>query len=124
MIETLDTVEKILQITTQICLVGIALSLILLMCRVIIGPSNPDRATALDVIGVCLMATAALSSVLLVTTKLNDVILLIGILSFLGTLALAKYIEMGVIIERDIDLFHYVHCYVLIFIDWYFFYFF
>jgi len=103
MIETLDTVEKILQITTQICLVGIALSLILLMCRVIIGPSNPDRATALDVIGVCLMATAALSSVLLVTTKLNDVILLIGILSFLGTLALAKYIEMGVIIERDID---------------------
>src|SRR5690625_7643574 len=96
-------VRKILTITYQISLVGIALSLILLMCRVIIGPSNPDRATALDVIGVCLMATAALSSVLLVTTKLNDVILLIGILSFLGTLALAKYIEMGVIIERDID---------------------
>jgi len=103
MIEVLDTVEKILQITTQVCLVGIAISLILLMYRVIIGPSNPDRATALDVIGICLMATAALSSVLLVTTKLNDVILLIGILSFLGTLALAKYIEMGVIIERDID---------------------
>jgi len=103
MMEVLGTVEKMLQITTQICLVGIAFSLILLMCRVIIGPSNPDRATALDVIGICLMATAALSSVLLVTTKLNDVILLIGILSFLGTLALAKYIEMGVIIERDID---------------------
>lgn len=103
MIEVLETVEKVLQITTQICLVGIALSLILLLFRVIKGPSNPDRATALDVIGICLMATAALSSVLLVTTKLNDVILLIGILSFLGTLALAKYIEMGVIIERDID---------------------
>ena len=103
MIELLETIEKVLQIITQICLVGIALSLVLLLFRVIKGPSNPDRATALDVIGICLMATAALSSVLLVTTKLNDVILLIGILSFLGTLALAKYIEMGVIIERDID---------------------
>ncbi len=103
MTEWLENIEYILQITTQVCLVGIALSLLLLIRRVIIGPSNPDRATALDVIGICLMATAALSSILLVTDKLTDVILLIAILSFLGTLALAKYIEMGVIIERDRD---------------------
>ena len=103
MIDVLHQVEELLYITTLVCLVGIALSLILLLYRVMKGPSNPDRAAALDVIGVCLMATAALTSVLLVTTKLNDVILLIGILSFIGTLALAKYIEMGVIIERDID---------------------
>ncbi len=104
MIDVLHLVEQILQTSVIVCLVGIALSLILLIYRVLIGPSNPDRATALDVIGVCLMATAALTSILLVTTKLNDVILLIGILSFIGTLALAKYIEMGVIIERDRDL--------------------
>lgn len=103
MIETLETVQYILKITTNICLVGISLSLILLVYRVIVGPSNPDRATALDVIGTNLMAIAALTSVMLVTTKLNDVILLIGILSFIGTLALAKYIEMGVIIDRDLD---------------------
>jgi len=104
MIEVLQNVEKILTITTIICLIGIAVSLILLIYRVLVGPTNPDRATALDVIGICLMATAAISAILLVTTKLNDVILLIGILSFIGTLALAKYIEMGVIIERDRDL--------------------
>lgn len=103
MINVLHSVEQILYITTLICLVGIAVSLVLLLYRVIVGPSNPDRAAALDVIGVCLMATVALSSILLVTTKLNDVILFIGILSFIGTLALAKYIEMGVIIERDRD---------------------
>lgn len=103
MIELLHSVEQILHISTLICLVGIAVSLLLLIYRVIVGPSNPDRAAALDVIGVCLMATVALSSILLVTTKLNDVILFIGILSFIGTLALAKYIEMGVIIERDRD---------------------
>src|SRR5690625_3816094 len=103
MTDVLLQVEQLLYITTLVCLVGIALSLILLLYRVMKGPSNPDRAAALDVIGVCLMATAALTSILIVTTKLNDVILLIGILSFIGTLALAKYIEMGVIIDRDSD---------------------
>lgn len=103
MIEVLHTVEQILYITTLISLIGIAITLVLLLYRVIIGPSNPDRAAALDVIGVCLMATVALSAILLVTTQLNDVILFIAILSFIGTLALSKYIEMGVIIERDRD---------------------
>lgn len=101
--ETLLVVEKLLTITTSICLIGIAISLILLIYRVMVGPTNPDRATALDVIGICLMAISALSAIILVTTKLNDVILLIGILSFIGTLALAKYIETGVIIDRDND---------------------
>jgi len=101
--EVLATVEQLVHITAIICLIGIALTLILLIYRVMKGPSNPDRATALDVIGVCLMATAALTSIMLVTTKLNDVILLIGILSFIGTLALAKYMETGVIIDRDSD---------------------
>jgi len=99
----LEWTEIALHYTTLICLVGIAVSLVLIIYRVMVGPSNPDRAAALDVIGVCVMATAAISSILLVTTKLNDVILLIGILSFIGTLALAKYIEMGVIIDRDSD---------------------
>lgn len=103
MIDVLHIVEKALTITTLISLVGIALTLVLLIYRIIVGPSNPDRAAALDVIGVCLMATVALSSILLVTTQLNDVILFIAILSFIGTLALSKYIEMGVIIDRDRD---------------------
>lgn len=103
MIDILHIVERALTITTLISLVGIAVTLVLLIYRVIVGPSNPDRAAALDVIGVCLMATVALSSILLVTTQLNDVILFIAILSFIGTLALSKYIEMGVIIDRDRD---------------------
>ncbi len=103
MTNLLEFLEYALYITTIICLLGIALSIIFLIYRVIAGPSNPDRAMALDVIGVCLMAVAALTSILVITTKLTDVILLVGILSFIGTLALAKYIEMGVLIERDDD---------------------
>lgn len=103
MTNLLEMVEQALTVTTLISLVGIAVTLVLLLYRIIVGPSNPDRAAALDVIGVCLMATVALTSILLVTTQLNDVILFIAILSFIGTLALAKYIEMGVIIDRDND---------------------
>lgn len=101
MIALLDTLKMLLPIVVVICFIGIALTLVLLIYRIVIGPTNPDRAAALDVIGVCLMATAALTAIMIVTTKLNDVILLISILSFIGTLALAKYIEMGVIIDRD-----------------------
>lgn len=101
--EALLVVEKLLTITTSICLIGIAISLVLLIYRVMVGPTNPDRAAALDVIGNCLMAITAISAIILVTTKLNDVILLIGILSFIGTLAVAKHIETGVIIDRDND---------------------
>lgn len=103
MTNMISFLESVLHVTTIVCLIGIAISLILLIYRVIVGPSNPDRAMGLDVIGICLIAVACLTSILIVTTKLTDVILLIGILSFIGTLALAKYIEMGVLIERDDD---------------------
>src|SRR5699024_2394767 len=103
MTKLLEYLEVDMYITIDASLIAIAMSFILFIYRVITGPSNPDRAMALDVIGVCLMAIAALTSILVITTKLTDVILLIGILSFIGTLALARYIEMGVLIERDDD---------------------
>src|SRR5690625_3782174 len=101
MTKLLEYLEVALHITTIICLVAIAISLILFIYRVINGPSNPDRAMALDVIGVCLISIAAFTSIVIITTKLTDVIVLSGILSFIGTLALVRYIEMGVLIERD-----------------------
>ncbi|WP_420829202.1 Na(+)/H(+) antiporter subunit F1 [Aquibacillus albus] len=84
-------------------MVVISISIILLMYRVIVGPTNPDRAVALDAIGINLMALAGLVAILLLTTRLNDVILLIGILLFIGTVAFSKYLEMGVVIDRDLD---------------------
>lgn len=95
--------HHLVEIVTIICIVAITISIIILLYRVISGPTNPDRAVALDAIGINLMALAGLVAILLVTTNLNDVILLIGILLFIGTIALAKFIEKGVIIDRDLD---------------------
>lgn len=92
---------NLLNTVTVICLIAVSISILLLLYRVVKGPTNPDRAVALDTIGVNLMALAGLLAIHLVTTKLNDVILLIGILLFIGTIALAKFLEKGVIIDRN-----------------------
>ncbi|CDQ18077.1 multisubunit sodium/proton antiporter, MrpF subunit [Halobacillus karajensis] len=99
----LDITQTLIQISATIAVIAVAISVIILLYRAILGPTNPDRAVALDIIGINLMALAGLIAVLLVTTRFNDVVLLIGILLFIGTVALAKFLEKGVIIERDMD---------------------
>ncbi|UOQ93813.1 monovalent cation/H+ antiporter complex subunit F [Halobacillus shinanisalinarum] len=99
----LDVTQSLVQISVIISIVGVSISLLLLLYRTVKGPTNPDRAVALDTIGVNIMAMAGLIAVYLVTTKANDVVLLIGILLFIGNVGLAKFLEKGVIIERDMD---------------------
>ncbi|MDC3424891.1 Na(+)/H(+) antiporter subunit F1 [Aquibacillus sp. 3ASR75-11] len=103
MTNIMDFTQNMVEVVSIICIIAISISLVLLLYRVIKGPSNPDRAVALDAIGVNIMALAGLLAVLLVTTYFNDVILLIGILLFIGTIAIAKFLEKGVIIDHDMD---------------------
>lgn len=82
-------------------LVLIALSMVGFIYRVIKGPSTPDRVVALDAIGINLVAITSILSILLKTTAFLEVILLIGILAFIGTVAFSKYLEKGVVVEHD-----------------------
>lgn len=76
------------------------LSILANMYRVVKGPSGADRVQALDSIGINMIASIAAYSVLFHTQAFFDLILLIGILSFIGTIAFARFIERGVVIER------------------------
>ncbi|MFD1736654.1 Na(+)/H(+) antiporter subunit F1 [Bacillus salitolerans] len=96
-----DLLFTLIKYSVLISLVVISFSVILLLIRTIKGPSNPDRAIALDSIGINLIAMASLIAIQLETTFFNEVILLIGILAFIGTIAVAKFIEKGVIIDHD-----------------------
>ncbi|QVY60510.1 Na(+)/H(+) antiporter subunit F1 [Cytobacillus gottheilii] len=78
----------------------LVLSIIAAVYRLIKGPSIPDKVQALDAIGINLIAVVAITSVMLRTTAFFEVILLIGILSFIGTIAFARYLERGVVIEH------------------------
>lgn len=90
-----------LSIVIKISLIGFAVSSFILLLRVIKGPSTPDRVIALDAMGINLIAITGLMSMLLATTAYLDVILLLGILSFIGTVAFSKFLEKGVIVEYE-----------------------
>lgn len=84
-------------------LICISLSMLGLIYRVIKGPTIPDRVVALDALGINLISIIALVSILLDTYAFLEVILLIGILAFIGTIAMVKYLEKGVLLEDDRD---------------------
>ncbi|WP_428839319.1 Na(+)/H(+) antiporter subunit F1 [Bacillus massilinigeriensis] len=85
----------------MISLFIISLAMLGLIYRVIKGPTIPDRVVALDALGINLVSIIAIVSIFLKTTAFLDIILLIGILAFIGTVAFSKYLEKGVIMERD-----------------------
>lgn len=92
-------------ISTLLLTALVILSLAILACmyRLIKGPSRSDRIAALDTIGINVLAMIAVISLLLHTQAFINIILLIGILTFIGTTALARYIERGVVIEHRDD---------------------
>ncbi len=87
----------------QLSLLLISIAMLGFVYRLIIGPTTPDRVVALDAIGITLVSMVAILSILLDTNAFLEIILLIGILAFIGTVAFAKFLEKGVVIERDRD---------------------
>ncbi|MEL3962101.1 Na(+)/H(+) antiporter subunit F1 [Lysinibacillus endophyticus] len=79
----------------------IVLSMIALLYRLVKGPNPSDRVVALDAIGVALISLVGLLSIVVETSFFLEIILLLAILSFIGTIAFSKFIEKGDIITRD-----------------------
>lgn len=92
-------IHFILMLSLSIMVISIAIC----AWRLVKGPSLPDRVAALDTIGINLLAMVAVLSILFKTQAFIEYILLIGILSFIGTMALARYIERGVVFEHGDD---------------------
>ena len=79
----------------------LSISTLGLVYRVVKGPSVPDRVMALDSIGINLIAVTAIISIMLRTDAFLEVILLIGVIAFVGTVAFSKFLQKGEIIDRD-----------------------
>ena len=82
-------------------LIIVVLSMLAMLIRVILGPSLADRVVALDAIGLQLMAVIALFSILLNIKYMLVVILMVGILAFLGTAVFSKFMDEGKVIKQD-----------------------
>lgn len=82
-------------------LIVIMISLVIFLIRILIGPSISDRIMGLDAFGVTLVGFIGIVMILQDTIAYSDVVLVLSILSFVGTVALTKFIERGAVFDDD-----------------------
>ena len=63
--------------------------------RLVVGPSTPDRAVALDSLTIMGVSLIALFGVITARAIYLDVALVYALVSFLGIVAIARYLERG-----------------------------
>ena len=73
----------------------LALSMATAVSRLLRGPSIPDRAVAFDMIMNHLVGLIAMFVVMVNQLVLIDAVIVVSVLGFLGTVALARFIEEG-----------------------------
>lgn len=86
-----------------ISLVGLSTALVLSAYRVLVGPTMADRVAALDNITGVLVGLLVVASMYLGESHYLDYAVVAAVLGFTTTVALAKYLERGVLFERDLD---------------------
>nr|WP_298169589.1 K+/H+ antiporter subunit F [uncultured Pseudomonas sp.] len=82
-----------------LCLAIMGLALVLTVMRLIKGPDMPDRILALDTLYINAIALIMVLGIWLGTDLYLEAALLIAVMGFVGTVAVAKYLLRGDIIE-------------------------
>ena len=80
----------------QICMM---LSMLCCVIRLIKGPSAQDRVLALDTLWICAMLFALVLGIKFSNFIYFEIAMLIALLGFVSTIALAKFLMRGEIIE-------------------------
>ena len=88
-----------LGISIQIALTAIALSMLLTLYRLIKGPSTPDRILALDTLYVNVVALLIVLGIQDNSAIYFEAALLIALMGFVGTVALARYLARGDVMD-------------------------
>lgn len=90
-----------LELSLKIVLIIMSLSIFVCFIRVIKGPTMADRIVALDTVGINLIGFIGIILILQHTLAYVEVALVIAIVAFIGTIAFSKFIERGIVIDRD-----------------------
>jgi len=88
-----------LNVAIDIVLIVLAVSLALCFLRLAIGPSLPDRILALDTLYINTIAFLVIFGIRMDNAVYFEAALLIAMFGFVGTVALAKYLLRGDIVE-------------------------
>lgn len=91
--------SAVVQTAADIALAMLALAMLLCLFRLLRGPSMADRVLALDTLYINSLAGLMVAGVRLEDPTFFDAAIVIGMLGFVGTVAFAKYLLRGDIIE-------------------------
>ncbi|MFZ2297801.1 MAG: K+/H+ antiporter subunit F [Burkholderiales bacterium RIFCSPLOWO2_12_FULL_64_99] len=83
----------------QICVAAVAVSMLLCTWRLWRGPTAPDRILAIDTLYINVVALVILLGLTWQTELLFEAALIVAMLGFVSTVALARFITRGDVIE-------------------------
>ncbi|MBH83977.1 K+/H+ antiporter subunit F [Marinobacter sp. BGYM27] len=86
-------------IALKITIVMVSLAVALNVYRLVKGPDAPDRILALDSLSINAIALILLLGISINSRLYIESALLIAVMGFIGTVALAKYLKRGSVIE-------------------------
>lgn len=75
-------------------LVGLVVAVVLAFIRLVFGPSLPDRVVALDLIATLLVGLIAVYAIATGEAILLRVAMVVALVTFIGTIAFAYYLQM------------------------------
>ncbi|WP_297791546.1 K+/H+ antiporter subunit F [uncultured Marinobacter sp.] len=86
-------------IALNITIAMVVLAAVLNVYRLFKGPDAPDRVLALDTLYINAIALIILLGITLGTRMYLEAAILIAVMGFVGTVAMAKYLKRGSVIE-------------------------
>jgi multisubunit Na+/H+ antiporter MnhF subunit len=89
-----------IEVVTTLAILILALCIVMAAYRVFAGPSQPDRVIALEVIGTNVVGLIVVLGIKSGNRVYVEAALVIALLSFLGTVSLAKYLAGGTVIDH------------------------
>ncbi|MET0858133.1 MAG: K+/H+ antiporter subunit F [Telluria sp.] len=91
--------ETLLEVAIGYALVCMLVAMAFCAIRLLVGPSANDRVLALDTLWMCGMLLAVVLGVRFGTQVYFEVAILIALVGFVSTVAMAKFLMRGEIIE-------------------------
>ena len=90
---------NILDLALSVAIVAVTLAMALCAWRLFKGPDTPDRILALDTLSMNAIALIMLLGIRWHTALLFEAALMVAMLGFASTVALARYLSRGDVVE-------------------------
>lgn len=82
-----------MNVLITICQVIVSIGALLCVIRMVLGPSLPDRAVALDTLLMTIVVEVALGAAKSGADRNLDLLAVVGLVAFIGTAAVGRFIE-------------------------------